>query len=65
MPGAPFLHTQPSYQGVAGEGAPATPAAAGDLFQFILWYVVIGFVIPALIYGGLRFGGFQFVFRSR
>lgn len=67
MPGAPFLHTMPSYQGSASEGVRA-PAAAGtgnDLWGFLVWYVIIGFVIPAAIYGGLRLGGFQFVFRSR
>jgi hypothetical protein len=66
MPGMPFLHVEPSYQGTAGEGAPAaTPNATGDFWQFILWYIVIGFVLPAAIYGSLRLGGFQFVFRSR
>lgn len=67
MPGAPFMHNQPSpYQQAEPGGVPAaTPNAAGDFWQFLLWYIVIGFVIPGLIYGGLRFGGFQFVFRSR
>jgi hypothetical protein len=66
MPGAVFMHQQPSWQGVQGEGVPApSPNAAGDLWQFLLWYIVIGFVLPGLIYGGLRLGGLQFVFRSR
>ena len=67
MPGAPFLHNVPGYQAVAGEGipAPASASSGNDLFGFLVWYVIIGFVIPAAIYGGLRLGGFQFVFRSR
>ena len=69
MPGMPFLHNQPSpYAQMEGDGVPGRPAspdATGDLWQFLLWYIVIGFVLPAAIYGGLRLGGFQFVFRSR
>lgn len=65
MPGAVFMHAQPSYQPTQGEGIGSVPQNGTDLWQFLLWYVVIGFLIPGLIYGGLRLGGFQFVFRSR
>jgi hypothetical protein len=66
MPGLPFVQVAPSYQGVAGEGVPA--AAAGvdhDHTMFVVWLVVIGVVIPAIVLGGLRAGGFQFVFKRR
>jgi hypothetical protein len=66
MPGQPFLYTSDSYQGVAGEGVPAAnPAATGSHTAFLIWLVVLGVVVPALILGGLRAGGFQFVFKRR
>lgn len=66
MPGMPLLQVSDSYQGAAGEGVPAAnPAAAGSHTAFLVWLVVIGVVIPALVLGGLRAGGFQFVFKRR
>lgn len=70
MPGAVFLHDQPTYQGVQGEGIPAdisglTGAVSGSHLTFILWLAILGVIIPGLIIGGLKVGGFQFVFRSR
>lgn len=66
MPGAPFLQVEPSYQGSTSEGVPAAnPDAAGSHTAFLLWLVVIGVVLPALVLGGLRAGGFQFVFKRR
>ena len=66
MPGNPFMHQVPSFQDVRGEGAPpASPGALGNHLLFIFWLVVLGVIIPAAILGGLRFAGFQFIFRSR
>jgi hypothetical protein len=70
MPGAPLLYTSDSYQGVTGEGVPAGAGgnqmpSSGLGWSFWVWLVVIGVVIPTLILGGLRAGGFQFVFRRR
>jgi len=68
MPGTPLLYVSDSYQGVQGEGVPSSSAAApasGLGWSFWLWLVVIGVVIPAAILGGLRAGGFQFVFKRR
>lgn len=67
MPGAPFLYVGDSYQGNQGEGVPAAAGGgAGGLgWSFWLWLVVIGVVIPGLILGSLRAGGFQFVFKRR
>lgn len=65
MPGAVFIHAQPSFQPTQGQGVPSVPAGGTDLWTFLLWYLIIGFAIPGLIYGSLRLGGFQFVFRSR
>jgi hypothetical protein len=70
MPGAVFLHDQPTYQGVQGEGISSditglNTAWSGSHFSFVVWLAVIGVLVPALIIGGLKVGGFQFVFRSR
>ena len=70
MPGAVFLHDQPTYQGVQGEGIPAdvsglNTAWSGSHLTFVVWLAVLGVIFPALIMGGLKVGGFQFVFRSR
>jgi hypothetical protein len=74
MPGAPLLFVSDSYQGVTGEGIPAQAHSGGATASmtgtglgvgFWVWLVVIGVVIPAVILGGLKAGGFQFVFRRR
>ena len=71
MPGQPFLYTSDSYQGVAGEGvrSPVASEASGSHTLFLVWLVVIGVLIPALVLGGLRVGVFgqklSFVFKNR
>jgi len=68
MPGQPFLYVTDSYQGVTGEGVPAGALgapAAGLTWGFWIWLIVIGVVIPVVILGGLKAGGFQFVYRRR
>lgn len=73
MPGAPLLHGYPTSAGPQGEGGAARIAAAAAPLNvgfprgvaFFLWLVLIGVVIPGFIIGGLRVGGFQFVFRGR
>jgi hypothetical protein len=39
-------------------------AAAHDA-RFFIWLLIVGVIIPVLIVGGLRIGGFSFVFHSR
>lgn len=69
MPGAMFLHDQPTYQGVPGQGMPDATAAglpAGpSALGVIVWLAIIGVVVPAFILGGLKVAGLQFVFRAR
>lgn len=51
-----------------GEGVPASSGGGGSGtigWTFWIWLVVIGVVIPAFILGGLKAGGFQFVFKRR
>lgn len=66
MPGAPLLQVEPSYQGVQGE-AQIPPASAGGInhTMFLVWLIVIGVVVPVVILGTLRVGGFQFVYKRR
>lgn len=65
MPGAPFLHDTATYQGVQGEGIRvATPSMSGQ-WGFVLWLILLGVVVPVLLLGGLKVGGFSFVFRNR
>lgn len=66
MPGVPFMHSQPTFQGVEGQGMPAAaPDAIGSHLVFIFWLILLGVIVPAAIMGGLRMGGFQFIFKSR
>lgn len=62
------MYVTDSYQGVTGEGVPAGAggsSSAGFGWSFWLWLFVIAVVIPGLILGSLRAGGFQFVFKRR
>lgn len=49
--------------------ATASPAAAANTnvshVSFVVWLVLIGIVLPVAILGGLRMGGFSFVFKGR
>ncbi len=69
MAGRMFMFTEPALSADPGQGAPAAAAAgspgAGSHTEFLIWYVVIGFIVPLLIFTGYRVGGFQFIFRSR
>lgn len=67
MPGAPFLMVEPSYQGAQAEGVPSDAYGSGgtDHTMFLVWLVLIGVVVPVVILGGLRVGGFQFVYKRR
>jgi hypothetical protein len=68
MPGSPVFHGQPTStaaQGVGGANRVSTSASVGGVsdMNFFIWVGIIGIVVPLLLIGGLRFGGFQFVFR--
>lgn len=70
MPGSPIFHgtaTSTAPQGLGGAArVPATmmPNNPSDT-MFFVWLAIIGILIPALIIGGLKVGGFQFVFKHR
>jgi len=42
-----------------GGGMDGTPTA------FLVWLMLLGVILPVLILGGLKIGGFSFVFRNR
>jgi hypothetical protein len=67
MPGAPFMAQQEVQQtvGVPQGANGALQAGGGDHLNFIVWLIVLGLVVPVIILGSLRVGGFQFVFKSR
>lgn len=66
----PSLHTTERPQGtggaarVAAASAPLNAGFPSDL-SFFVWLTIIGVILPGLIVGGLKAGGFQFVFRGR
>ena len=71
MPGAPVFHGTPTgtpntAQGTGGAARIQTSKASGlnDL-SFFVWVGIIGILLPLLIIGGLKVGGFQFVFKHR
>jgi hypothetical protein len=44
---------------------PTAGGAAVSHTAFMVWLVILGLVLPAIVLGGLKAGGFQFVFRRR
>lgn len=71
--GAPILHGYETTSVPQGTGGASRVAAASaglnagfpnDL-TFFFWLVIIGVVIPGVLVGSLKAGGFQFVFRGR
>lgn len=71
--GAPILHGYRTSTSVQGEGGAARVAAAAaplnvgfpQNLTFFVWLVVLGVAVPVVLLGGLKVGGFQFVFKGR
>lgn len=68
MPGMPFLTPSDPYVQNQPQSVASVPSgltlASGNL-SFFLWLVAIGVVLPLIVLGGLRAGGFQFVYKRR
>lgn len=64
MPGQPAFNTAGAYSGYAAPGAAAS-RNGGSHTAFIVWVVILGIILPMAILGGLKVGGFSFVFRGR
>lgn len=64
---------QPTFSVAAPAGDYAAPGVSmgrgatgqGSHTSFIVWVILLGIVLPAAILGGLRMGGFSFVFKGR
>ena len=41
------------------------PSFGGTHTAFIVWLIVLGVLLPVAIIGGLKVGGYSFVFRGR
>lgn len=68
MPGAPLLISQDTYQGVTGQGVPSGGAGvspSGLSWSFFVWLLILGVLVPVAVLGGLRAGGYQFVYKRR
>lgn len=68
MPGAPIMHgqaTSTAPQGLGGGARVQTQAPQTNDMAFFIWLAIIGIIIPGIIIGSLKVGGFQFVFKHR
>ncbi len=65
MPGAPTFNVAAAYGGNQAPSAAAQGAGTGSSAAFIVWVVILGIILPAVILGGLKMGGFSFVFKGR
>lgn len=66
MAGSPLFGSGPDPYGGAVKHAASTADRGGSSHtMFLVWVALIGIVLPALILGGLKMGGFSFVFRGR
>lgn len=69
MPGSPVFHgvaANPTTQGMGGAARIQTETGVkGNDISFFVWVGIIGILLPLLIIGGLKVGGFQFVFKHR
>lgn len=66
MAGTPLFGSGPDPYGGAVKHAASSPSSGGQSHTaFLIWVALIGVVLPALILGGLKMGGFSFVFRGR
>lgn len=70
MPGAPVFHgTAPTVKTAQGMGGAAriqseVSVKSNDV-SFFVWVAIIGILLPLLVIGGLKVGGFQFVFKHK
>jgi hypothetical protein len=67
LPGAPFLYASAlnAPEGMHGSQAQSMSTGGASHTAFIIWLAILGVIVPVVILGGLRVGGFSFVFKSR
>jgi hypothetical protein len=64
MPGQPTFSTANAYGDYPAPGAVAVSGGSSHN-SFILWVILLGVVLPVAIIGGLKVGGYSFVFKGR
>ena len=64
MPGQPTFSTANAYSGHPSPGAVAVSGGSSHN-AFILWVILLGVVLPVAVIGGLKVGGYSFVFKGR
>ncbi len=65
MAGVPAFQQTAAYGSYPAPGASVNAAKQGTHTAFMVWVIVIGIIIPIAILGGLKMGGFSFVFKGR
>jgi len=67
MPGQPTFSVAAPAGDYASPGVSmgSTNNGAASHTSFIVWLALIGVVLPVAILGGLKMGGFSFVFKGR
>lgn len=57
--------TSTAPQGLGGANRIAATSKTTNDMAFFIWLAIIGIIIPGIIIGTLKVGGFQFVFKHR
>lgn len=59
--------TSTAPQGLGGGARVNTgePSSTHSDLNFFIWLAILGIIIPGIIIGSLKVGGFQFVFKHR
>ena len=65
MAGTPLFGTGPDPYGGAVSHTATIGGSSNSHTSFLVWVILLGIVLPAVILGGLKMGGFSFVFRGR
>lgn len=65
MAGSGLYDNADPYGGVAKLTASSPSSGGQSHMAFLVWVVLLGVVLPVAILGGLKVGGFSFVFKGR
>lgn len=57
--------TSTTAQGMGGAARVQSQTVNQSDMAFFIWLAIIGIIIPGIIIGSLKVGGFQFVFKHR
>ncbi len=65
MAGTQLFSSSDPYGSTVAPVGGNVPSAVGSHTAFIVWLLILGVILPAAIIGGLKVGGYSFVFRGR